>query len=91
MRAGVPQLILYWDLAHAVSGGAVKRLKVGTARRFSTANKKSLIADLRTILAPEYVARAREIANQMAEPAKSVAATADLLENFARLRGCQRD
>jgi UDP:flavonoid glycosyltransferase YjiC (YdhE family) len=86
MRAGVPQLILFWDLVHAVYGAAVKRLKVGTARRFSTASEKSVIADLRTILAPQYVARARELATQMTEPAKSAAAAADLLENFARLK-----
>jgi UDP:flavonoid glycosyltransferase YjiC (YdhE family) len=41
---------------------------------------------LRTILAPEYVARAREIATRITEPAKSAAAAADLLENFARLK-----
>ncbi len=52
MRAGVPQLILYWDLVHAVYGAAVRRLKVGTARRFSTATERSLVADLRTILDP---------------------------------------
>jgi UDP:flavonoid glycosyltransferase YjiC (YdhE family) len=86
MRAGVPQLILFWDLVHAVYGAAVKRLKVGTARRFSTATEKSLVADLRTILAPECVARAREITTRMTEPAKSAAAAADLLENFARLK-----
>ncbi len=79
-------MILYWDLVHAVYGAAVKRLKVGTARRFSTATEKSLVADLRTILAPAYVARAREIAARMTEPAKSAAAAADLLEDFARLR-----
>jgi UDP:flavonoid glycosyltransferase YjiC (YdhE family) len=86
MRAGVPQLVLFWDLVHAVYGAAVKRLKVGTARRFSTANEESLVADLRTILGPEYVARARELATRITEPAKSVAAAADRLEDFARLR-----
>jgi len=59
---------------------------VGTARRFSTTTQKSLVADLRRILAPQYVTRAREIATQMTKPAESVAAAADLLENFARLR-----
>ncbi|CAN5255300.1 glycosyltransferase [soil metagenome] len=83
MRAGVPQLILYWDMAHAISGGSIKRLKVGTARRFSTASEESLVADLRTILAPDYLARARELATRITEPAKSVAAAADLLEDFA--------
>jgi UDP:flavonoid glycosyltransferase YjiC (YdhE family) len=86
MRAGVPQLILYWDMVHAVYGAAVKRLKVGTARRFSTANEESLVADLRTILGAEYVARARELAPQITEPAKSAAAAADLLEMRARER-----
>ena len=78
MRAGVPQLILFWDMVHAVYGAAVKRLKVGTARRLSTATEETLVADLRTILAPEYAARARELATQMTEPAKSAAAAADL-------------
>ena len=64
----------------------VKRLKVGTARRFSRTTRESLVADLRTILAPHYVARAREIATRMSKPADSVAAAADLLEDFARLR-----
>jgi UDP:flavonoid glycosyltransferase YjiC (YdhE family) len=86
MRAGVPQLILYWDLVHAVYGAAVKRLNVGTARRFSTATEESLVADLRRILAPEYVDRARELATRITEPAKSAAAAADRLEDFARLK-----
>jgi UDP:flavonoid glycosyltransferase YjiC (YdhE family) len=86
MRAGVPQLILFWDLVHAVYGAAVKRLKVGTARRFSAATEQSLVADLRRILAPEYTARARELAKRITEPAKSAAAAADLLESSARLR-----
>jgi UDP:flavonoid glycosyltransferase YjiC (YdhE family) len=86
MRAGVPQLILYWDMVHAVYGAAVKRLKVGTARRFSTADEASLVADLRTILDPSYVVRARELAAQITEPAKGAAAAADLLEEFARVR-----
>jgi UDP:flavonoid glycosyltransferase YjiC (YdhE family) len=86
MRAGVPQLILFWDLVHAVYGAAVKRLKVGTARRFSTATEDSLVADLSRILAPEYVARAHELATRITEPAKSAAAAADRLEDFARLK-----
>jgi UDP:flavonoid glycosyltransferase YjiC (YdhE family) len=86
LRAGVPQLILFWDLVHAIYGAAVKRLKVGMARRFSTITQESLVADLRTILAPEYVTRAREIATRMTKSAESVAAAADLVENFARLR-----
>lgn len=84
MRAGVPQLILYWDMVHAVYGAAVKRLKVGTARRFSTATEESLLADLRTILAPEYAARARELATRITSPAQSAATAADRLEDFAR-------
>ncbi len=86
LRAGVPTLILWMADVQVIWGAAVKRLKVGTARRFSTATEKSLVADLRTILAPQYVARAREIATRMTTPAQSVAAAADLVENFARLK-----
>jgi len=86
MRAGVPTLILWMADVQVVWGAAVKRLKVGTARRFSTTTEKSLVADLRTILAPQYVARAREIAARMAKPAESVATAADRVEDFARLR-----
>ncbi len=86
LRAGASTLIL-WNLpAQAPWGTAVKRLKVGTARRFSTATDKSFAEDLRTILDPQCVARARAIANQMTEPAKNAAAAADLVENFARSR-----
>lgn len=84
MRAGVPQLILFWDLVHAIYGTAVKRLKVGTARRFSTVTEDTLVEDLRAILAPDYVARARELATRITEPAKSAADAADRLEDFAR-------
>ena len=65
----------------------VKRLKVGTARPWSSTSQTSLAADLRTILAPQYVNRAREVATRMTKPAASVAAAAGLLEDFARQRG----
>jgi UDP:flavonoid glycosyltransferase YjiC (YdhE family) len=86
LRAGVPTLVLWMLDVQVIWGLAVKRLNVGTARRFSTTTEESLVADLRTILGPQYVARAREIATRMTEPAKSVAAAADLVEDFARLK-----
>jgi UDP:flavonoid glycosyltransferase YjiC (YdhE family) len=86
LRAGVPTLILWMADVQVVWGAAVKRLKVGTARRFSATTEKSLVADLRTILTPQYAARAREIATRMTKPADNVAAAADRLEDFARLR-----
>jgi UDP:flavonoid glycosyltransferase YjiC (YdhE family) len=87
LRAGVPTLILWMADVQFIWGAAVKRLKVGTARRFSSTTEKSLVSDLRTILTPQCVARAREIAARMTEPAKSVAAAADLVEEFAGLKG----
>jgi UDP:flavonoid glycosyltransferase YjiC (YdhE family) len=84
MRAGVPQVILFWDLVHAIYGAAVKRLRVGTARRFSTATEETLVADLRAILDPQCVARARDLATRITEPAESASAAADLVEAFAR-------
>ena len=77
---------LWTGIDQAIWGAVVKRLKVGTARRFSATTHKSLVADLRAILAPQYRARAREIATRMTKPAESVAAAADLVENFARLK-----
>jgi UDP:flavonoid glycosyltransferase YjiC (YdhE family) len=85
LRAGVPTLILWTAPGQSLWGAAVKRLKVGTSRRFSSTTRESLVADLRTILAPDYVVRAREIAGRMTKPAESVAAAADLLEEKARL------
>ncbi|BBU20350.1 glycosyltransferase [Mycobacterium xenopi] len=86
LRAGVPALILPTWPDQTLWGTVVKRLGVGTFRRFSTTTQQTLVADLRTILAPQYVARAREVATQMTTPAESVAAAADRVENYARLR-----
>jgi UDP:flavonoid glycosyltransferase YjiC (YdhE family) len=86
LRAGVPTLALWTLPDQPLWGAAVKRLKVGTARRFSTTTEKSLVADLRTILAPQYATRAREIATRMTKSTESVATAADLLETFAHLR-----
>ncbi len=86
LRAGVPTLILSMDLVQTIWGTRIKRLNVGTTRRFSATTTDSLVADLRQILAPQYAVRAREVATQMTKPAESVANTADLMEDFARSR-----
>ncbi len=86
LRAGVPTLILWTMPDQALWGARVKRLKVGTARRLSATTQESLVADLRTILAPQYVTRAREFATRMTKTAESVTAAADLMENVARSR-----
>ena len=88
LRAGIPTLILSMDVNQTLWGAVLKRLKVGTARHFSRTTRESLVADLRTILTPEYAARSREIAIRMTNPAESVAAAADCLEGFTRLRRC---
>src|SRR6202022_417300 len=72
LRAGIPTLILSMDANQTLWGGQVKRLKVGTTRRFSTTTRDSLVADLRRILAPDYVTRARELASGMTKPLESV-------------------
>ncbi|MDV3129205.1 glycosyltransferase [Mycobacterium sp. 21AC1] len=83
LRAGVPTLILSTDLDQTLWGARVKRLKVGTARRFSATTEETLVEDLRTILTPRYLARARGVATQMTKPAESVATAADLVEKLA--------
>lgn len=86
LRAGVPTLILSTDLDQTLWGARVKRLKVGNARRFSATTEKTLVADLRSILDPQCVARAREVATRMTKTAESPVVAADLLENFARIK-----
>jgi UDP:flavonoid glycosyltransferase YjiC (YdhE family) len=88
LRAGIPTLILWIWIEQPIWASAIERLKVGSAHRFSTTTQQSLVADLRTILAPQYVTRAREIATQMTKPAESVTTAADLLEETARTRRC---
>jgi len=84
LRAGVPTLILSMDVNQTLWGGQVKRLKVGTGRRFSATTRESLVADLRRILAPQYATRARALGARMTKPAESVVKAADLVESFAR-------
>lgn len=89
LRAGVPQLILSTLPDQPFWGAQVKRLKVGTTRRLSTTTRESLIADLRRILSPQVVTKARQIAAETTQPADGIAATADLVEDFARSK-CKR-
>jgi UDP:flavonoid glycosyltransferase YjiC (YdhE family) len=87
LRAGKPTLIL-WDVAdQPIWAAQVKRLKVGTARRFSTANRRTLVADLRTILEPRCERQAREITSRMTKPDAAVGMAADLLVNAAHPSG----
>jgi UDP:flavonoid glycosyltransferase YjiC (YdhE family) len=53
---------------------------VGKSRRFSSTTEARLLADLRSVLAPRFAARAREVATQLTKPDASVGAAADLLE-----------
>ena len=86
MRAGIPTLILWHPINdQQIWADAVTRLKVGSGRAFSASNLGSLVADLRSILDPQCITRAREVAAQMTKPAVSVARAADLLEHAGRL------
>jgi UDP:flavonoid glycosyltransferase YjiC (YdhE family) len=87
MRAGIPTLILWLWLDQPMWAAAIERLRVGFGRHFSATTQQTLVTDLRSILAPPYSTRAREIAAQMTRPAESAASAADLLEETARL-GC---
>jgi UDP:flavonoid glycosyltransferase YjiC (YdhE family) len=86
LRAGVPMVILWTLPDQPIWGAQLKRLELGTVRRLSSTTQQSLVADLRTVLAPEYAIRARQFASRMSKPATSVTNAADLLENFARVR-----
>ncbi len=85
MRAGIPELVLCFWLDQPMWAAAVERLKVGSAREFSASTLDSLVADLRSVLSPQCLARASEVAAQMTKPADSVASAAQLVEETARL------
>jgi UDP:flavonoid glycosyltransferase YjiC (YdhE family) len=84
LRSGVPQVVLWTFYDQPLEGAALKRLGVGTYRRLSATTQESLVKDLRRILAPQYLTRARDLAPRMTKPAESLAAATDLVENFAR-------
>jgi UDP:flavonoid glycosyltransferase YjiC (YdhE family) len=80
LRAGVPSVVFWTASDQPIWAAQVRRLKVGIAHRSSRFGRKSLVADLRRILEPEYTSRAREVAGLMTAPAANAIATADLLE-----------
>src|ERR1700739_3313786 len=82
-----PSLALWVGLDQRLWAGALERLEVGAAHRFTATNQESLVADLRFILSPQCVARARDVAASMTKSAESVASAADLLEAVARASG----
>ena len=85
LRAGIPTLILFavW-LDQPIWAAAVEQLEVGFGRHFSETTVDTLVADLRSVLAPRFVAQAREIATHMTKPAESLANAGNLLEDTAR-------
>ncbi len=85
LRAGVPQVGLWTLPDQGLRTNQLRRLQVGTGRRFAKTTEKSLLADLRKVLDPQYLQRARDFRSQMTTPAESVAAATGLVENFARV------
>lgn len=81
-RAGVPQLLLWFWLDQPVWAAGVTQLEVGSGQPFSVSTLDSLVAELRMILAPQYLMRAHEVATRMTKPAQSVSSAADLLEGL---------
>lgn len=84
LRAGVPMLILWLWLDQPMWAAAVTALGVGLGRTFPATTQESLVADLKSVLAPQIAARAREVAAKMTKPADSVNTAADLLEEAGR-------
>jgi hypothetical protein len=54
----------------AAMGGGHRTLEVVAARHFTATNQESLVADLRSILSPQCVTRARDVAAAMAKSAE---------------------
>jgi UDP:flavonoid glycosyltransferase YjiC (YdhE family) len=78
--------LILWDVADQfIWATQVKRLKVGSAKHLSNVSRESLVKQLRKILAPDCMARAREIAPRLTKPSVGVAIAADLLEQTVRV------
>ena len=86
LRAGVPSVDPLDVLRPAALWGYGQTVEGGHRPAPFHYTENSLVADLRRILAPQYVTRAHELATRMSKPAESAAAAADLVEDFARLR-----
>jgi vancomycin aglycone glucosyltransferase len=80
MRAGIPTLILWFWLDQPMWADGVTRLEIGSGRSFFDSTLDSLVADLRSTLAPERVDRAREVAAQMTKAGQSISSATDLVE-----------
>lgn len=83
LRAGIPMLIRWLWLDQPIWAAGIEELGVGVGQPFSAATSESLAAGLGSILAAQYIARARTVADQMTPPAHSIAMAADLLEHTA--------
>lgn len=86
VRSGVPTLILWIGADQPVWAKQIKRLAVGTLRRFSGTTQATLRHDLQTILGPICAARAREVGNQMTPPSQSLTTSVALFEELATKR-----
>lgn len=86
VRSDVPTLVLWIGADQPVWATRIRRLGVGTSRRFSATTQATLRHDLWTVLEPECATRAREVANQMTPPSRSLTAIVALLEELAATR-----
>lgn len=83
VRAGVPTLVLWVGAEQPIWAAQIRRMGIGTSRRFSKTTFESLRDDLQTTLGAQCTTKARELASQMTPPNQSLAAAADLLESHA--------
>ena len=84
LRSGRPTMILWRLPDQAFWAARLKRLKVGTGRRFLASTEKTLVKDLSKILAPEYRTQAEKLAARMSKPSGSASTAADLIEKLGR-------
>lgn len=89
IRAGAPTVALWSVADQPLWARRAEAMGVGRARRFSKTNRTTLLSDLRAVLAPECIARTRELAKRMIDPSDGAVMAADLLEDYVR-RPAQR-
>lgn len=83
MRAGVPSLILWLWLDQPIWAAGIQQLGSGTGQRLAEVTQQSLTAALQSVLHPDCVWQARNIAVQMITPHESASSAADFVESAA--------
>lgn len=86
VRSGVPTLVLWIGADQPVWATRIRRLGVGTSRRFPQRRKRPFAMTCGPLGSQDAPLARAEVANQMTPPSRSPTATVAVLEELAATR-----